>query len=354
MHPDNRQRIERRVAEAAEAALAQRKYVSAIDVLIGLGWLAPSQVDRWRQGRVDHLERVVQPNLKKISAAMRAFRGWARDRGLRPSETAYVARARDRRPLRFSKSGDPGIEKGYRTHWVAPELSEAKRARLSERQSRPPDLVAVSALNPWTCAECGEAGEGLLLMEDDGPICMACADLGHLVFLAAGDAALTRRARKASRLLAVVVRFSRSRKRYERRGILVEEAALERAEAECLADAEARAQRREREQARRAEDDLDFQRRLAREIARLYPACPITRAQRIARHTGARGSGRVGRSEAGRVLNREAIELAVIASVRHEDTPYDELLMSGIKRSDARERVRSEVDRVLEQWSVAQ
>jgi hypothetical protein len=354
MHPDNRQRIERRVAEAAEAALAQRKYVSAIDVLIGLGWLAPSQVDRWRQGRVDHLERVVQPNLKKISAAMRAFRGWARDRGLRPSETAYVARARDRRPLRFSKSGDPGIEKGYRTHWVAPELSEAKRARLSERQSRPPDLVAVSALNPWTCAECGEAGEGLLLMEDDAPICMACADLGHLVFLAAGDAALTRRARKASRLLAVVVRFSRSRKRYERRGILVEEAALERAEAECLADAEARAQRREREQARRAEDDLDFQRRLAREIARLYPACPITRAQRIARHTGARGSGRVGRSEAGRVLNREAIELAVIASVRHEDTPYDELLMSGIKRSDARERVRSEVDRVLEQWSVAQ
>jgi hypothetical protein len=34
----------------------------------------------------------------------------------------------------------------------------------------------------------------------------------------------------------VVVRFSRARKRYERQGILVEEAALEQAEAQCLDD----------------------------------------------------------------------------------------------------------------------
>lgn len=42
----------------------------------------------------------------------------------------------------------------------------------------------------------------------------------HLVFLGAGDAALTRRAKAASGLSAVVVRFSRG-KRYERQGILV-------------------------------------------------------------------------------------------------------------------------------------
>ena len=62
---------------------------------------------------------------------------------------------------------------------------------------------------------------------------MQCADLDHLVYLPAGDAALTRRAKRASRLSAVVVRFSRSRQRYERQGILVEEEALEAAEAEC-------------------------------------------------------------------------------------------------------------------------
>src|ERR671910_524713 len=73
---------------------------------------------------------------------------------------------------------------------------------------------------------------------DKRALCLACADLDHLVFLPAGDAALTRRAKRASRLSAVVVRFSRARKRYERQGILAEEEALERAEAECLADVE--------------------------------------------------------------------------------------------------------------------
>ena len=48
----------------------------------------------------------------------------------------------------------------------------------------------------------------------------------HLVFLARGDVALTRRAGKYSTLRAVVLRFSRSRKRYERQGILVEEGGI--------------------------------------------------------------------------------------------------------------------------------
>jgi hypothetical protein len=63
--------------------------------------------------------------------------------------------------------------------------------------------------------------------------------MDHLVFCGAGDAALTRRASKYSGMSAVVVRFSRSRRRYERQGILVEQPALERAEVECLAEEEA-------------------------------------------------------------------------------------------------------------------
>ncbi len=42
--------------------------------------------------------------------------------------------------------------------------------------------------------------------------------------------------------------------------------------------------------------------------------------------------------------------LAIAASVRHEDTAYDTLLMSGVSRSEARERVRSDVDRILNDW----
>jgi hypothetical protein len=283
MATESKRRLEQRVARAAEAALAERDVVATIDVLVGLGWLSPRWVDAWRQGRVDCLEAGVDAGLGKVSSAMRLFRDWAERRGLEPSETADVARSRDRAQLRFSKSGDPAVERAYRTHWVSPTLSDTKRARLAERQSRPSELVVVSPISAWTCTACGGNGD-LLIMDAPGPLCMTCADMDHLVFLEAGDAALTRRAKRASRLSAVVVRFSRARRRYERQGTLVEEEALQRAEAECLTD---------------------------------EPA---------------------------------AIELAVAASVRHQDTAYDELLMSGVERIDARETVRDDVVRVLESW----
>jgi hypothetical protein len=179
---------------------------------------------------------------------------------------------------------------------------------------------------------------------------MACSDLDHLMFLPSGDVALTRRATKASTLSAVVVRWSRSRKRYERQGTLVEESALELAEQQCMADADARMRRREREEVRRASTDAEFQDRLAKEIRRLFPGCPAGRALAIAQHTGTRGSGRVGRSAAGRAFGEDAIVLAVAASVRHQDTSYDSLLMAGVPRDVARDRVRSDIEGVLAAW----
>ncbi len=349
MGANSQTRLERRVVRAAEAAFADRHYVTAIDVLVGIGWLSLPLVDQWRQGRIEYLERVVSASLGKISTAMHLFRRWAERRGLVPSETAYVARTRDRRPLRFSKSGEPAIERAYRTHWVSPELSEAKRQRLAERQSRPPELVVIWAVNEWRCIECAAGGE-LLLMEEGGPLCLGCADLDHLVFLAAGDAALTRRAKTASGLSAVVVRFSRSRARYERQGVLVEEEALARAEQECLADEEARRRRRLREAERRAGQDEVFLGVFAKEITRLFPGCSPERAEAIARRATARGGGRVGRTAAGRALDPEAVVLAVAAAVRHGDTGYDQLLMDGMSRAEARDRVRADVQRVLDAW----
>jgi hypothetical protein len=70
----------------------------------------------------------------------------------------------------------------------------------------------------------------------------------------------------------------------------------------------------------------------------------------IAEHTGLCGSGRVGRSAAGRALDESAIVLAVVASVRHQDTDYDLLLMAGVPRDMARERVQPVIDQVLAAW----
>lgn len=76
----------------------------------------------------------------------------------------------------------------------------------------------------------------ITLAGERGALCLPCAELDHLVFLLAGDAALTRRARKYSSLSAVVLRWSTVRKRYERQGLLVEEAGLEQAEKELAAE----------------------------------------------------------------------------------------------------------------------
>jgi len=146
------------------------------------------------------------------------------------------------------------------------------------------------------------------------------------------------------------VRWSQTHKRYERQGILAEAEEIERAEIECLSDAEVRARRRERDQARRADEDVRLAAELAAAIRALFPGCPVGRAEAIARHAATRGSGRIGRSAAGRVLDPDAVSLAVAAAVRHVDTGYDRLLMSGIDRDTARRQVRERVEDVLSGW----
>jgi hypothetical protein len=111
-------KLRRDIAAVGSAAVAKNGYVTAIDVLLGTGWVRPDKVEDWRRGRVPCLEQAIVASLPKIGAAMRVLRRWAEDAGLRPSETVYVSWTRDRRKLRFSKSGDPNIERAYRTHWL--------------------------------------------------------------------------------------------------------------------------------------------------------------------------------------------------------------------------------------------
>jgi hypothetical protein len=343
--------LETRIVAAAEEALARQKFVTPVDVCVGIGWLHPVNVRDWEQGRVANLEELLPVHDERMAEPIMQLRRWAQDKGLTLTEDDYLAATRDRRPLRFTDTVDPRIEQAWRERWTQPGLPAGQQKRIAKVRAAPPDLVVISPVKDWTCAQCHDTGD-LLIMDGGRPLCMTCADMDHLVFLPAGDAALTRRAKKASRLSAVVVRWSKSRKRYERQGILVEEAALEEAEQQCLSDSDARMRRRERDRERRAVEDVEFQRRFAAEIGRLFPGCPPERADAIASHTALRGSGRVGRSAAGRSLDEQAVTLAVVASIRHENTEYDDLLMSGAARQDARDQVRDAIDQFLASWSV--
>jgi len=204
-----------------------------------------------------------------------------------------------------------------------------------------------------TCGDCGEnlgSKAWITLAGERGALCLACADLDHLLFLPSGNVALTRRARKHSTLVAVVLRWSRARKRYERQGLLVEALGLEKAEEECLADHEIRARRREREAMRREEVDGKYVEEFAARVRELFPGRPVGRERQIAEHACLKYSGRIGRSASAKALDEPAVRLAVIAHVRHHETKYDELLVKGYERREARAAVEEVVDRVLQKW----
>src|SRR5262249_850554 len=152
-----------------------------------------------------------------------------------------------------------------------------KAQKLRDKLHKAPDLVVFELTSPASkCSECqGEILKGsFLFMERNQPLCLPCADLDHLEFLPAADAALSRRSRKDSARAVVVVRFSRSRRRYERQGLLVTPDALARAELECADDADERALRRQRDADRRLEEDRDFVVALTQAIQLRHPGCP--------------------------------------------------------------------------------
>lgn len=108
---------------------------------------------------------------------------------------------------------------------------------MKEKMGQKTDLTVFITIKESSCDECKQdlgRKAWITLAKDRRALCLECADLAHLVFLPSGDPALTRRARKYSSLSAIVLKWSRARRRYERQGILVEEQALKRAEQECL------------------------------------------------------------------------------------------------------------------------
>ena len=189
---------------------------------------------------------------------------------------------------------------------------------------------------------------------DSEALCLVCADMEHLVFLPSVNATLTRRSKKYSILNAVVLRWSRARKRYERQGLLVESEALERAEQECLADSDARARRRERAAELRAQLDLQYVERFALRVRQLFPHCPPGREEAIAEHACLKYSARIGRTAAAKDLEEDAVRLAVIAHVRHAETRYTALLAEGYDRWEARAEVADTVSTVLTKWGASE
>jgi hypothetical protein len=105
---------------AADQGLKSKGFISMVDVLMTMGKLTREDHERWRCRQVPYLEKVVSGNLSQLDAIVRAVRNNSLKGGLRPSHTAYVSWGKGpRQPLRFTKTGNPFLEKAYSTHYLA-------------------------------------------------------------------------------------------------------------------------------------------------------------------------------------------------------------------------------------------
>ena len=125
---------------------------------------------------------------------------------------------------------------------------------------------------------------------------------------------------------------------------------MEEAEKECLADEEVRIRRRERGAQRREEMDIQYVKNFAQRVRQLFPSCPLGREVAIAEQACMKYSGRVGRTATAKSLEENAIRLAVIAHIRHVETPYDRFLAKGQDRRTARAQVEEKVNETLSRW----
>jgi len=82
----------------------------------------------------------------------------------------------------------------------------------------------------------------------------------------------------------------------------------------------------------------------------MFLFCPRGREVIIAEHACLKYSGRIGRTASAKDLEEKAVLLAVIAHIRHIETPYDRLLAMGYDRRDARSRVEARVDEIISSW----
>jgi hypothetical protein len=120
----NNQELEKAALQAADRCLKGKGHIALVEVFLEMGRLTKKQHEDWRMGRVPYLEQILGMNLSKITTICRAVHASAVRGKLKASWTAYVKLGKGARtPLRFTKSGDPKLERLWATHYLMPKAT---------------------------------------------------------------------------------------------------------------------------------------------------------------------------------------------------------------------------------------
>ena len=153
--PMNEKELIGKVHSSVYHQCQRRGYATPVDMLMDIGVLPKQKYEDWRFGKVDYLERVCTVNLRKLSFIMHQMRVYAQKTGLKPSFCYYKRWGVKKKtgqghkpviPLRFSKSGNPEVEKWYAPHFVDSkeafnELNVKKLPTIKELQTEYAQLL---------------------------------------------------------------------------------------------------------------------------------------------------------------------------------------------------------------------
>jgi hypothetical protein len=101
-----------------------------------MGRLEPNAYRAWRCGHVPYLERVFQGSLSKANRILRLIGFHAHDLNMIPSYHRYPQDG-EKTLLRFSKTGDPNVEKAYARHFRWNQSPEKKHRWVESTLAKP-------------------------------------------------------------------------------------------------------------------------------------------------------------------------------------------------------------------------
>lgn len=124
-----------RVRNSMRRQCQERGYATPVDTLIEIKALPEKKHLAWRYGQVPYLEKVCDLNLRELNVVLREMSSYAAYKGWKPSWCCYkqwgakkeFGHKRPVVPLRFSKSGNPDLERRYAIHYIDHErIAELK------------------------------------------------------------------------------------------------------------------------------------------------------------------------------------------------------------------------------------
>ena len=114
------------IVKATLHILKESDEISPVAILLQMSNLIPKDYESWRRGQVPYLERVFQGNLAKANRILRIIGFHAHDLNMVPRQHSYLQKGTNR-PLRFSKTGDDGVETAYSRHFRWNQSQEKKQ-----------------------------------------------------------------------------------------------------------------------------------------------------------------------------------------------------------------------------------